>query len=71
MGRTYTPISFFLDDISITAHSATAAEHLDVPVTVGDFANGDPVSLWKREENGDYMLKTVGFPLRFIEGPES
>lgn len=71
MGKSYKPLKFFLDTITIVAHSATAEEHLSVPVTVRDFAGGEPVRLSECQETGDFLLETVWRPVRFIEGPSA
>lgn len=61
-------IPFFLDTIKIAAHSATDAKHLEAPVTIATFAEGEAVSLYELE-NGELMARTrTG---RFVEGPEA
>lgn len=61
-------ILFFTDDIAIVPHTATEARHLSRPVTIREFANGEPVALYELE-NGEYLAR-VGRE-RFIEGPEA
>lgn len=76
-------ISFFTDDIAIIPHTATDARHLSRPVTIREFANGEPVALYELE-NGEYLVKCSqqfgqqdGVPVlrlgpdRFMEGPEA
>lgn len=62
-------VPFFDDSISTNAHSATAKDHLNPSVTIAEFANGEPVSLYKTKE-GELMCRTPGNK-RFIEGPEN
>lgn len=71
-----TPIMFFTDDIKIRAHTATEAKHIGKAVSVRDFAQGKPVSLYELE-NGDVLLRESALPgqprpqcPRFIEGPQ-
>jgi len=66
------PIPFFLDTITLLPHTATAAHHIGRPVSIREFANGEPVGLYLLE-NGEYLVQSkahlVG-PGRFIEGKE-
>lgn len=76
MSRTLIPIKFFTDDITIEPHTATAREHIGRPVTLREFAEGTPLSLYKIEETGEYhvtngqFLIAPGMPKVFMEGPE-
>lgn len=66
-------IPFFTTDIKIKVHSATREEHVNRIMTIEEFANGAPVSLYELE-NGDLFCvvpnKRLPGPDRFIEGPE-
>ena len=64
------PIAFFDENITITSHSASEAEHVGRPVSVREFANGEPVGLYLTT-SGDLLCKTPGYPGRFIEGVET
>ena len=63
------PVAFFTDDIEIRPHSATDAVHLSRSVRLGDFAQGEPMSLYETED-GELFARTPGMNGRFIEGPE-
>lgn len=69
------PVPFFTDDIEIAAHSATHAADIGQPISVADFANGEPVSLY-RLDNGELRCErrpagpSAQCPV-FIEGPET
>lgn len=63
-------VPYFSDDIKIIAHTATHAEHIGKPVSVREFANGQPVSLYTMH-NGDLMLIRNDAQRTFIEGPET
>lgn len=71
MGRSLKPVTFFSDAITIKPHTATDAANLDRPVSVREFAGGDPVSLYEIN-NGEYVLvrATGQRSPDFIEGPE-
>lgn len=60
-------IPFFLDTIALQTHSATRAEDVGRRVTVREFADGAPCSLYQLH-NGDLYCATIDG--RFIEGPE-
>ena len=62
------PVAFFTDEIAIEVHSATSADHVNHKVTVGEFADGSPVSLYELENGELYASKRDG---SFIEGPEA
>lgn len=61
-------IPFFVDEIVIIPHTVSpeAKELLSRPVSIAEFANGEPVSLYELD-NGD--LRCVKGS-QFIEGPE-
>lgn len=72
MGKTYTPVPFFDEQIRIDSHSATKAWHLG-RITILEFANGQPVSLACCEETGELLVQCgrmgeKGY--RFMQGPE-
>lgn len=60
-------VMFFSDRIKIKPHTATRAEHLDKPITVGKFAGERRVALYDMP-NGD--LRAERSDGGFIEGPE-
>lgn len=62
-------ISFFSDQIEIIPHTATNEWHLRRVVTVAEFANGEPVSLY--ELGNDQLLLRTADGRRFIEGRPS
>jgi hypothetical protein len=62
-------VSFFTDDIKIIAHTATHADDIGKPISVREFAQGQPVSLYTMH-NGDLMLIRNDAHRTFIEGPE-
>lgn len=66
-------VSFFVDTIKIIPHSATNGNHLSRPVSIREFADGEPVRLLETE-NGELLCEkgaggTPGY--KFIEGPEA
>ena len=72
MAKTWTPINFFDDHIRIDATDATLRHHLG-PVTILEFANGEPVSLNVCEETGEFLVQCgrmgeKGY--RFMQGRE-
>ena len=72
MGKSYTPIMFFNDDIKIAAHSATFARHLARPISIGEFADGSEVRVFKCDETGEYSIRKGRLPNQvFMEGPEA
>ncbi len=68
MGHSTTAISFFDTQLAIRPHSATQAKYLDKRVTMQRFANGEPISLYKRDDNGEFIAMR-GRAREFIEGP--
>lgn len=73
MGKTYTPVKFFSDEIKVNVHSATRQEHLGI-ISIRDFANGNPVRLDQCEDTGEYLMWVgrMGDPdYYFAVGPES
>jgi hypothetical protein len=75
MGHSLTAIRFFSDEIRIVPHTATFAKHLSRPVSIKEFAEGGPVWLFKRDDNGDYLVERSAARgegwKEFIEGPEA
>ena len=76
MGHSLTPVMFFSDQIKIVPHTATEARHIGRPVSIREFAKGGIVSLAKRDDNGEYIVKRWnkrgGYrDGTFIEGPEA
>ena len=71
------PISFFSDSIAIMPHSATSEEHLSRPVSIAEFAAGEPVRLEEildGNSKGEYIVsagKGGTEHFRFMQGPES
>lgn len=59
-------IPFFDSGIRIIPHSATQEKHLSRVVSIEDFANGEPVSLYENE-NGELLCRNQNND-RFIEG---
>jgi hypothetical protein len=70
MSRSYTPIWFFSDEITLKPHTATYAHWIERPVSVREFAAGMPVKLSRNDDNGEYLVETNGYPVVFMEGPE-
>lgn len=72
MGHTTQPISFFTDTIILTPHTCTHAEHLNRPITLGQFARGRPMRLERVQETGEYIATVGDYPdIEFIHGPET
>lgn len=70
MGRSLTAVPFFTDDIIIHPHTSSRADFLR-PISIREFANGQPVYLYRVEETGEYNCRRGAFPcVTFIEGPE-
>lgn len=73
MGTTLKPVPFFDDQIRIKPHTASAANFIGWPVTLAEFADGMPCSLYEIPERGE-LLARVGVPgcygYRFIQGGE-
>jgi len=68
-----TPINFFVDTITLDVHTATKKEHVGRKVSIAEFANGNPVSLYKLEDGELFAVvnnKRLPGPNRFIQGPE-
>jgi len=63
------PINFFSDEITIDVHTASDVKYIKRgKVSVREFADGDPVSLYELG-NGDYLLRKGNSPSApFIEG---
>lgn len=59
-------IPFFSDEIRIKPHSAVRAGLLDRAVSIREFSNGRPVSLYEHE-NGELEARCGN---DFIQGPE-
>ncbi len=68
MGHSLIMVPFFTDDIAIRPHTATSAALIGRKVTIAKFAKGRPVSLSRRDDNGEYIVETIG--REFMEGPE-
>lgn len=68
MGKTLISIPFFVDTITIVPHSASKAEHLDRPISIQEFSQGQPVSLYEIEGTNEWIVKLQDGT--FIEGPE-
>lgn len=63
-------ISFFVDTIKIFPDTATKAENLNKAISVREFANGEPVSLYELE-TGELILQKGEYPnINFIQGYE-
>lgn len=71
MGRSLTMIPFFSDEITIIPHTATYKSMLNRPVSIREFAAGMRVKLYKDDDSGEYVVQTKGYPVVFIEGPET
>ena len=69
MSKTYTPISFFMDNITINPHTASRAKHLCVPVSIAEFAAGEPVTLMREDSTGEYVVRNPRTG-EFMEGLE-
>lgn len=72
MGKIYTPIMFFDEQIRIDAHSATERHHLG-RITILEFANGEAVRMSECAETGEYLVECghMGQPgYRFMQGRE-
>jgi hypothetical protein len=70
MGHSLTPVAFFSDEITLIPHTATEASHIGRPVSIREFARGGPVSLYKRDDNGEYVVSRYKHNT-FMEGPEA
>lgn len=60
-------IPFYSDEIKIKPHSATDAKHLCRSISLREFSQGQPVSLYEHE-NGELLARLKDG--KFIEGPE-
>lgn len=69
MSKTYTPISIFMDNITIVPHTASLAKHLCVPVSIAEFANGESVTLMRDDSTGEYVVRNPRTG-EFMEGFE-
>ena len=66
-------LAFFSDQIKIKPHSATRKEDVDKVMTIAEFANGAPVSLYATVDDELFAVvnnKRLPGPNRFIQGPE-
>ena len=68
MGYSITSIPFFTDDITITPHSASKAEHLGKALSIREFCNGHPCRLLLNEDTGEYTFELLD--KTFATGPE-
>jgi len=68
MGHSLTHVGFFSDEIKLIPHTASLAEHIGRPISIRKFAANQPVSLQKRDDNGEFIA-TRYFSREFIEGP--
>jgi len=70
VGKSYTVIPFFSDEIEIDAHSATYGHQLG-HISIREFADGDPIKLSQCNETDDYLIQKGEYPdITFIEGQE-
>jgi len=72
MGYTTTMIPFFSDEIELDVHSASYPEYLG-HTSIRSFAEavGGPVSLERRDDNGEYIVSSGKYPdIVFMSGPE-
>lgn len=77
---THKKIAFFSDEITIRPHTASAAELLDKPISLREFAGEKALSLEQIEDGpaaGEYIARRFGFQGRYygvaeawIQGPE-
>lgn len=61
-----TPVFFCDTNVAIVPHTATAAEHINSVVTLGEFAAGQPVEVY-RLPNQDMLFRTPD-RRQFVEG---
>ena len=69
MSKTYTSILIFMDNITIVPHTASLAKHLCVPVSIAEFAAGEPVTLMREDSTGEYVVRNRRTG-EFMEGLE-
>jgi hypothetical protein len=77
---THRKVSFFSDSITIRPHTSSSASWLGRPVTLAQFAAGQPISLERIEDGpnaGEYIARRYGFLGQYygvaehwIQGPE-
>lgn len=68
-----TLIPFFADDITIHVTATTEKEFVGRDITLREFADGQPIALYRNETTDDYVAYRNSdngpFSRAFIEGP--
>lgn len=68
MGYTLQSVMLFTDDIRVRPYESTEPGLIGRPVSIHEFAQGQPVSLEREVSTGELLVK--GAHGRFMFGPE-